>query len=55
MNFEELSNDNDTIVKNLFYLEKNINKINNKILHINSIYKKIEGNKILVLAIIIIL
>ena len=48
MNFEELSNDNDTIVKNLFYLEKNINKINNKNLQINSIYKKIEGNKILV-------
>ena len=48
MNFKELSNDNDTIVKNLFYLEKNINKINNKILQINSIYKKIEGNKILV-------
>ena len=48
MNYEEILNNNNTIIKNLSYLETIIHKINKKNLKINSIYQKIDNNKILI-------
>ena len=48
MNYEEISNNNNIIIKNLSYLEQTINNINKKNLQLNSIYRKIENNKILI-------